>query len=115
MSDKATLSDSDCPTLREALVSDWSGNIFISMVLVYDQDILGNEDIALQMDSILGVNLRPPVNHTIIVDYDDRLAFLLRRNAQPQASILLNEYVLAKLNAVRNSPINGARRMNRDA
>jgi hypothetical protein len=52
------------------------------MVLVDEQNILCNQNIPLQVNSILGVNLRPPVKHAIVIDYDYGLAFFRRRNTQ---------------------------------
>jgi hypothetical protein len=52
------------------------------MVLVHNQNILRDEHASLKMDSISRVNLRTPVNNTIIVDQDYRIALFRLSNAQ---------------------------------
>jgi hypothetical protein len=90
---KGALPDSDCPALGKSLIADWHCDVFIRVVLVHYEDILCDDDIALNMNAILSANLRPPVNDAIIVYYDHWLAIFLRRNTQSQTSVFFYPYI----------------------
>ena len=80
-------------------VSPWSliGVVisFISMVLIYDQGILRDKNVPLQVKMILDVDLGTPVNNTVIVDHDYRFTLLLRANAQSQGCIFFQAHIVA--------------------
>jgi hypothetical protein len=82
------------------------------MVLIDDQNILGNENIALDMYQIFGSDLRAPVNHAVVINNDDRISLLFRLQADAQAGILLHSYMAAQLDSVCLPPVDLARMMN---
>jgi hypothetical protein len=80
MSNERTLANSDPPALRESLVSDMCCYIFVRMGLIDNEYILGDEDTCFQMYPILGIYLRAPTNHAVILDYDYGFTFRLSRD-----------------------------------
>jgi hypothetical protein len=57
VANKRALPDSDSPPLCETLIPDRSSDVFVRVILVYDQNILRDDDITLQVNTIFGVNL----------------------------------------------------------
>jgi hypothetical protein len=111
VSDEATLTNSNCPTSRKSLIADRDCDIFISMVLVYNQNILCDENARLKMNAVLSVYLRSPVNDAVILNHNYGIALLFRRNTHTQTGIFFYDYVISQLNPMGNSSINRTRRM----
>ncbi len=110
---EGSLSDADPSALGKTLIADRSVNVLVGVVLIDNQNILGNENIALDMDEVLRPDLRTPVNDAVVFDDDDRMAPLLGWQAETEARIFFHPDITAQLDAVRVHPVNFASKVER--
>ena len=52
MADPRTFANSNSAALRNPLLNDWHVDVFVSMVVIHNQDLLSDINVLFQMDSI---------------------------------------------------------------
>jgi hypothetical protein len=78
--------------------------IFIGSAMVDHQDGLRDQDIPLDVDTVLGGNLIPESYGYVFINHDNGLAALLRRSVDLDKGILHDYNRIAKLDSVRVAP-----------
>jgi|ERR1700722_1987506 len=53
MADPTSFADADSATLRDTLIDNWLRDVLIRVIVILNQDRLGDEHITFQVDSIL--------------------------------------------------------------
>ena len=114
MTDPRALADSDSSPVVKALTDDRDGNVFIRMIMIDDQHRLGNDDIALYVDSVLGRNDAPIAYVAIVINHNDGFTcWILGGDIEP--GILSQAHRIAKTNPNRSLSVNGARKVEGEA
>jgi hypothetical protein len=82
--DPRSFPDVDSPSWRDTLTNNRHIDVFIAVVMVLNQDILADKDVALQMDTVLPRNDRACTYTAVVINDDGGLTVRIRGgNIQP--------------------------------
>ncbi len=75
MGDPASLPNSNSAALRYALLDNRYGDIFVRVIVVYDQDRLGDEYVTFDVDEVLGGNNAVGAYVAIVLNHNRGIPF----------------------------------------
>ncbi|MGB7727495.1 MAG: hypothetical protein WBL50_05650 [Candidatus Acidiferrum sp.] len=73
MGDPASLANSDSSALRYTLLDNRYRDVFVRVIVVYDQDRLGDEHVTFDVNLVLGRNDAISANGAIVLNHNHRL------------------------------------------
>jgi hypothetical protein len=98
------LANANSATLCNTLLTGWGYAIFMGVAMVHDQHRLSDQDIPLNVNTVLGGHLTPGTDASIVIDYDNGFPILFRRSCDMENCILPDLDGITKLDSVRSGP-----------
>jgi hypothetical protein len=114
MANPGAFSDADCAAIGYALSDNWCLDVFVRVVVVHDQDLLGHVNIPFKVDPVPGGHNAAKGDYAIVVDDNRGIScWIVSRDIEPR--ILTDGDGVAKPDSGSALTAHLARAMKRDA